>query len=207
MATPVLVTVSGMVGAGKSSGDSRIRQMLHEAGVQSEAWRFRTLPCFSWPFGSSQRREASAAKPAPTVRGRGYRRKPLTLSATAGYIGRMTAFRIYRRWRQGAGWTVCNRYFYDNLAHFDLDAPGARTYVGLLKRVMPRPDLAILFIASPAVIAERRPQYSVEYLEPLGAAYRSLAATFPELTLVSTDPGAQGHEAVDRLIGARLRPR
>jgi hypothetical protein len=207
MARTVMVSVSGMVGAGKSSGQSRILRALEHAGVPGEVWRFRTLPCFSFPFGSSQRQDVSATKPAPIVRGRGYRRKPLTLSATVGYIGRMTAFRAYRWWRQPAGWTVCNRYFYDNLAHFDLDAPGARKYVALLQRLMPRPDLAILFVASPAVIAERRPLYSVEYLEPLGRAYSSLTATFPELMVVNTDPGGDGHDAVDRLIAGLLRRR
>jgi hypothetical protein len=201
----VMVSVCGMVGAGKSSAEARILRMLEEADVRGVPWRFRTLPCFSFPFGSSPRQESSAVKPAPTVRGRGYRRKPLTLSATAGYLWRMAAFRVYRRWRQPAGWTICNRYFYDNLAHFELDAPKARTYLALLQRFMPKPDLAILFVASPAVIAERRPMYSTDYLEPLWQAYSSLAAKFPELVVVNTDPGQEGQEAVDRLIIRTLR--
>ena len=205
MATSILVTVSGMVGAGKSSGEAHILRTLEQAGVPGQTWRFRLLPCFSFPFGSSPRQDASATKHAPAVRGKGYKRKPLTFSATTGYIGRMAAFRIYRWWRQPAGWTICNRYFYDNLAHFELDAPAARKYVALLQRVMPRPDLAILFVASPAVIAERRPMYSVEYLEPLGRAYSSVIARFPELVVVSSDPGAEGHETVGRLITSLLR--
>ena len=206
MAT-VLVTVCGMVGSGKSSAEGRILRTLEHAGVPGTAWRFRTLPCFQFPFGSSQRSEAASARPAPVVRGRGYRRKRLTLGVTAGYLARMAAFRVYRRWRQADGWTICNRYFYDNLAHFDLDAPGARTYLAVLRRFMPRPDLAILFVASPAVIAERRPMYSAEYLEPLWQAYHSLTANFPELVVVNSDPGKDGQETVDRLVTGLLGPR
>ena len=204
MARTVLVTVSGMVGAGKSSGESRMLRMLHDAGVPAEAWRFRTLPCFSFPFGSSTQPPASTARPAPSVRGRGYRRRQLTLGATVAYLWRMAAFRVYRRWRQHDGWTICNRYFYDNLAHFELDAPEAGTLLSVLQRFMPRPDLAIVFIASPAVIADRRPQYSAEYLDQVGQSYSSVIARFPELVVVNSDPGGNAYGELDRLITERL---
>src|SRR5688572_11785361 len=119
----------------------------------------------------------------------------------------MVAFRIYRRWRQPAGWTLCNRYFYDNLAHFQLDVPAAQKYLAMLRWFMPRPDLALVFVASPAVIAERRPLYTAEYLEQVGEAYNSLIAMFPELVVVSSDPDQQGHATVDRLIDEMLRTR
>jgi hypothetical protein len=201
MALPVLVTISGMVGAGKSSGEGRIIRLLRREGVPAESWRFRTLPCFTFSFGSSSRASVEAPRPTPAPRGRGYRRKPLTLSATVGYVGRIMAFRAYRRLHRTPGWAICNRYFYDSLAHFEFDAPGARRYMAMLKRLMPRPDLAILFVASPDVIAGRRPLYTPEYLQQVGAAYRTLAAQFPELVLVNTDPGHGGHEFVERLIG------
>ena len=205
MAGPVLVTISGMVGAGKSSGEGRMLRLLRREGVQAESWRFRTLPCFSFPFGSAQRQNESAEKPARTVRGRGYKRKPLTLTATAGHIGRMLAFRLYRRWNRPAGWTLCNRYFYDSLAHFDLDAPEAGRYLVWLRRFLPRPDLALLFVATPSVIAERRPLYTSEYLEQLGQAYDSLVEKFPELVVLNTDPGQEGGEEVERLVAGILR--
>jgi hypothetical protein len=203
MATTVLVAVCGMVGAGKSRGESRILRILRDAGVPAEAWRFRTLPCFSFPFGSSAGSNAPAAS-GRSVRGRGYKRRRLTLSSTAAYLWRMAAFRVYRLWRRSDGWTICNRYFYDNLAHYDLEAPESRTYLAMLRHFMPRPDLAIVFVASPAVIADRRPQYSTEYLNQVGESYSSLVARFPELVVVNTDPGGEGDVAVDRLIADRL---
>jgi thymidylate kinase len=204
MARTVLITVSGMVGSGKSSGESRMLRMLRDARVPVEAWRFRTLPCFSFPFGSSAASNTPANNPVRTVRGRGYRRKRLTLSATAVYLWRMAAFRVYRQWRHPDGWTICNRYFYDNLAHYDLEAPEAGRYLAVLRRFMPRPDLAIVFVASPAVIADRRPQYSAEYLDQVGQSYSSLIARFPELVVVNSDPGGKGYADVDRLITERL---
>ena len=178
---------------------------LDRATIPGEAWRFRTLPCFSFPFTSPTPRETTSEQPAQTVRGRGYKRKRLTFPATAGLVGRMMAFRVYRRWRQPTGWTVCNRYFYDNLAHFELNDPAAQMYLAVLQRIMPRPDLAIVFVASPAVIAERRPLYSPNYLEQVGESYGSLIARFPELVVVNTNPGGNGNEMVDRLIEGMLR--
>jgi len=207
MPPPILVTVSGMVGAGKSTGESRILRLLRRKDVRAESWRFRTLPCFAFPFGSSQGPDAPSRRPPRTVRGRGYKRRPLTFGATVGYLGRMVAFRVYRRWRQPAGWTVCNRYFYDSLAHFDLDAHEARKYLVALRWFMPQPDLAILFAASPAVIAERRPLYAGEYLEQVGQAYSRLTATFPNLVVVNSDPAQHGEATLDRLIDDFLRRR
>ena len=210
MALPVLVTVSGMVGAGKSSAQGRILSVLEREGVRSEAWRFRTLPCFSLPFSRPRRRASAVTQPAtrtatrPAVsRGVRYKRKSLTLWATVGYIGRMVAFRAYRRLHGSPGWAVCNRYFYDNLAHFELGSPAARRHLALLRRCMPRPDLALLFVASPATIAARRPQYAHDYLDRVWDAYRDVAAQFPELVVLSSEPDQATLESVELLI-ARL---
>jgi len=134
------------------------------------------------------------------MRGRGYRRKTLTLRATLGYVGRMVAFRIYRRWHRSQSWVVCNRYFYDNLAHFELDTPGARRYAAMLNRWMPKPDLAILLLASPATIAERRPLYAAEYLDNVRRAYDHIAVKFPELVVLNSDQGQGALEALERVV-------
>jgi thymidylate kinase len=207
MPPPILVTVSGMVGSGKSTGEHRIHRLLQRKGVDVQSWHFRTLPCFSFPFGPSRRPDPSSQRRPGVVRGRGYKRRTLTFTAAAGYLVRMAAFRVYRLWRQPAGWTVCNRYFYDSLAHYDLDAPAARKYLTALRWFMPRPELAILFVASPSVIAERRPIYAGEYLEQVGQAYTRLAAIFPNLVVVNSDPGEQGSAAVDRLVDDIVRRR
>ncbi len=76
---------------------------------------------------------------------------------------------------------VANRYFYDNLAHYDLDTPRRAPLRGLLARLMPRPDVAILLLASPETIAARRSNYSREYVDAVEDAYRRLPDWFPQL--------------------------
>jgi len=204
-ARPVLVTVSGMVGSGKTTALLQILSTLQQQGVRAEPWRFRTLPCFT--LGASRQRKAEGDTRAATeVRGRGYSRKKLDLKTTVGYVARMVAFRVYRRWPGHAAWAVCNRYFYDNLAHFDFDAPAARFYAAVLRLCMPRPDLAVLLVASPSTIAARRPQYAEDYLTRVGDAYRQVARMFPELVVLHSEPGADTSERLDQLVRSRLRP-
>lgn len=202
----MLVTISGVVGAGKSTAEDRIRAVLQSEGIPVDSWRFRTLPCFSLPF-SRPRQASKAAPPEPEIRGRGYRRKTLTLAATVGYLGRMAAFRLYRRRHRSSSWVICNRYFYDNLAHFELDTRWARRYVALLRQCMPKPDLAILLVASPGTIAERRPQYTAEYLDRVGHAYREMRAVFPELVVLNSDHGHGALESLERLVRGRIANR
>jgi thymidylate kinase len=205
MPPPILVTVSGMVGSGKSTGEHRIHRLLQREGVKVQSWHFRTLPCFSFPFGPSRRPDPSSQRRPGVVRGRGYTRRTLTFNAAAGYLARMVAFRVYRRWRQPAGWTVCNRYFYDSLAHYELDDPAAQKYLAALRWFMPRAELAIVFVASPGVVAERRPIYAGEYLEQVGQAYSRLTAIFPNLVVVNSDPSGDGGADVERLVEDVLR--
>jgi len=203
---PVLVTISGVVGAGKSTAEGRIRMALQSDGIRPESWRFRTLPCFSLPFSRPQP-ASKAAQPDQSTRGRGYRRKTLTLAATIGYLWRMAAFRVYRRRQTSSPCVICNRYFYDNLAHFELNTPRARRYISLLCRWMPKPDLAILLVASPTTIAERRPQYTAEYLDNVGRAYRDIAAMFPELVVLNTDHGQGALESLEQLVRGLIAKR
>ena len=202
MKRPVLVTVSGIVGSGKSTAAQRIAAVVEREGGRADIWRFRTLPCFT--LGRPRTSTRAAAQGAPAIRGRGYRPKRLTLRAALGHALRMVAFRVFCRWSATPEWAVSNRYFYDNLAHYELDAPAARAYTAVLRRLMRQPDLAFLLVASPRTIAERRSQYSAEYLESVAHAYRLLGTRFPELIELSSDPDQRALERIEQIVRQRL---
>lgn len=197
----MLVTVSGMVGSGKSTTATHVVSLLRKGGhLTAEAWNFRALPCFQWRQRTARRSEPGkdeAAAISP-MRWTGYRLRRLTFTVTAGYAVRMLAFRLYRR-RHGAGPHVCNRFFYDSIAHYELRTPLERLWLRLLRWTMPRPDLAILMTASPSTIRSRRPTYSDEYLQAVWRAYHTLPQHFPELVVVSTDNHSASSEIL-RLV-------
>jgi thymidylate kinase len=201
----MLVTVSGIVGSGKTTAAKAVAARLRHDGIEPvELWNFRTLECFTRLRKAAPTTNDSVEGPADSPRGLHYRPRTLTAALAAGYAVRILAFRRYRSRRRGAH-HICNRYFYDNFSHFALRTRRERFWLALLRLLVPTPDLAILVVASPATIAERRPNYAPEYLSAVGAASARLPGLFPELQTVSTD-GEGGLARVNDLASA-LRPR
>lgn len=207
----MFISVSGMVGAGKTTVANAIADSLRASGLEATTWRFQSLPCFTLlrrslhPSAHQPRTSAEDGKAGPaTVRGAGYRRNRLTLSRTLVYLVRILAFRAYMLlWRRGE-WRVFNRYFYDLFAHLDLTRRAERRYFALLQALVPIPDLAIVTVAELETVARRRPNYSSEYLREVAAAYRRLQRDVPGLVEIRTDPGDPGVEQVDALLAERL---
>ena len=209
MARPFVVAVSGMVGSGKSTVLKRILDLLQREGVPSAAWQFQRLPCFTFRFSSRAGGERTSAptvdRTVPTQqRGRGYRRKELTARVTAGYLLRIAAFRLYRRWPRRETWAVSNRYFYDNLAHYEITSRRAMFFRRILAASIPRPDVAILLTAGQATLAARRPNYADEYLVAVGEGYERLRGIFPGLLEFRTDEGEDSLRRIEDLIRQRL---
>jgi hypothetical protein len=207
----MMIAVSGMVGAGKSTAVNHAVRVLHGAGAAATASRFQTLPCFSLlrprpgPTHRGTAREPDASpRQATRARWAGYRRRRLSAALATVYMARIIAFRAYRLfWRRGEA-RVLNRYFYDLFVHLRLTGWAERRYYALLRAMVPVPDLAVLVTARPDTIGARRPTYAEEYLAEVAAAYGRLRADFPELVEVRTDPGEHGLEEIAQLLVARI---
>ena len=96
----MLVTVSGLVGSGKSTAVARIVQLLRQEGFGDvDVWNFRSLPCFGRNGEGEGRRTFDLTQDrwsnSSEKRGHGYSRQRLTASRAIGYIARSVAFRIY----------------------------------------------------------------------------------------------------------------
>ena len=191
-----------MVGSGKTTAAAHLQGLLESHGMPVAQWRFQALPCFDILRPPSTRKR-HRPDPDRNQRWSGYRRKRLTAGVTLGYVLRILAFRWFRR-RRLLGFHIANRYFYDNFVHYRLDTPMERLYAGLLQRLMPVPDIPILLVASPETIAERRPNYSPEYLAAVEKAYAALRSRFPELVEISTDPGASTLDRLEEVLRIRL---
>jgi hypothetical protein len=193
--TSMLITVSGIVGSGKSTAVKRITTILESAGVPARDLRFQSLPCFAWLTPGSRKRRSrtdrspSANAPQEPKRWKGYRRRPLTARSAAVYIVRIVMFRLYRLTWRSEQWHITNRYFYDSLTHYHLTGQAERLWYGLIRRLIPVPDIAILVTASAETVSARRPGYAPEYLLEVARGYDRLRADFPALVEVRTDAG------------------
>jgi len=200
----MLVTVSGIVGSGKTTTAKLLADALRNRGIEPvEVWNFRSLPCFTWSGGQQPRSMDRLDARAGSARGLNYTRRPLTAILAAGYAVRILSFRWYRFTHRDSH-HVCNRYFYDNFAHFELGSRSERLWAALLRWLIPRPDLAILLVASTDTIAQRRGNYSAEYLSEVMAAYARLPRLFPQVQTVATDNEAS-FARVNELAGGLRR--
>ena len=120
--------------------------------------------------------------------------------AALGYLGRAIAFRAFRRMSRDGDIDVCDRYFYDNLAHYELRSHRERLYERLLRAFMPTPDLAILLVASPDTLTQRRPEFAGEYLSSVSTAFAELRHRWPELVEINTDPDAGFLDALETRV-------
>ena len=70
---------------------------------------------------------------------------------------------------------IFDRYIYDELANLPLHNRAARFFASLLLKIAPKPDIAYLIDADPAVARERKPEYPEEFLRRNREAYIDLA--------------------------------
>jgi len=205
----VLITVSGMVGSGKTTAVREIVAFAQTQGLDARAHRFQSLPCITFRPAARRHQSSTAgareAAPAP-LRWSGYARKRLGVIAVAVFVARIVAFRAYRRmaWKP-TEWHVLNRYFYDSLCHYQLQSRLERASAALLRALIPRPDLAIVVTAGLETIRARRPGYAVEYIELVNECYRRLSTDFSNIIELSTEPGEPAVERLTALLRTHLR--
>ena len=194
------MALSGAVGAGKSSTAKAIVDRLRSAGCPAEFIRFQDFTRLR-----ERRSHAAVSKPRraemefddPDIRWGGYQRRCLTVRVAAGYALRTLLFRTrLNRWPKDTV-LVFDRYFYDNLVHFDLQ--GAGSSLQLLMQVLPVPTVAALLLISEGTILERRPRYSAEYAHQVAEGYEELPKRIPGLLVVRTDDLASVADVAGRI--------
>jgi hypothetical protein len=72
--------------------------------------------------------------------------------------------------------------------------------MGVLRRLIPVPDLALLLIARDDTISPRRPNYERRYIEAAGNQYRALPQRFPNLVRIDTDTETGSLDAIRRAL-------
>ena len=112
----------------------------------------------------------------------------------------------YQRWRGNV--IVFDRHFYPDYYHFDVaptshaSRPLARRIHGFhLTRLYPKPDLVVCLDAPAEVIAGRKAEASIDWLEQRRKQYLQMAELFPNFAVVdAAAPLDQVTSAVARVI-------
>lgn len=91
---------------------------------------------------------------------------------------------LNRARRDGADLIIMDRYIHDELANLPLEKPLTRAFVRTVARLVPRPDIAFVLDADPELAYARKPEYPVEFLHNVRAAYLDLANLLGTITVV-----------------------
>ena len=194
----MLITISGMVGSGKSTTADVMMDSLSGAGLKPQYLRFRYLGLLGFSRTGRSQPDPQDGAERSGQRGRGFALRQLTPALALGYAGRILAFR-FSRIGNPSRCDILDRYFYDNFVHYRLTSKAERFYAWVLRQLIPRPDAAILLVASDETISSRRPNYANEYVVTVGRQYLQLEKLFPHLIPIRTDAGSSAHDQIRRI--------
>jgi thymidylate kinase len=102
------------------------------------------------------------------------------------------------RLTKGLDVLVMDRYFYDSLANLVAARDFTAVYVRLFKKILPKPDLAILLLVDPEIAFRRKPEYPLEYMRRRESAYRKVFEGVPQSLLL--DGAADPRSIHDRIV-------
>jgi thymidylate kinase len=131
------------------------------------------------PEKTKKKRLETATRQRPIVK--------LTLARTIGYLWRIAVLRIFLTTQLCRKIVIIDRFFYDSFVHYSLTSRRERFYLMILKKALPVPSLALMLIARPRAILQRRPHYDREYVYQLYRHYKQITREFSHLIVVKTD--------------------
>lgn len=201
----LLVSFSGIDGAGKSTQIEALSARLEEDGLRVRLIRF-------WDDVARLKgiRETSGHKIFKGDKGIGSPSAPINRRDKNVQSGAMTCIRLFlylvdavsvrhvvkKALRSNADVVIFDRYTWDELANLNLRNPVVRSYIRLLMVFVPRPDVSYLLDADPLQARSRKPEYPLDFVYANRQAYLTLARLIGGITVIAPMPIQEAAEQV-----------
>ena len=217
----MLISVSGVDGAGKSTAIAALRSELEQQGRSVTVLHLNDhVGLYAWLRAARdavfriKRSDNDLPRMDPSPSGIGRVRDRVVWSKVLRrilYPLDVAVFLVIRAYVEGLRRRVLilDRYFYDRLVDV---APPSNSRAGwgvvrALARITPTPSLAVLLEIDPAVAFARKGEYSVPYLERRAAAYRRVFARLPAAVRITSDDPVRVRRAVSAAWAQTTEPR
>jgi len=191
--SPILISFSGMDGAGKSTQIDNLRSIAESYGLKVVVLTFwdHVVTLSRYREGFVQKvfkSESGVGEPGKPVNRRDKNVRGWHMNLVRHGLYTLDAahlpFVIAGAQRTGADVIIMDRYIHDELANLPLNNPLTRVYVRTVASLVPKPDIAFVLDAEPELAYARKPEYPLDFLRQVRAAYVDLANLLGTITVV-----------------------
>lgn len=205
----MLVSFSGIDGAGKSTQIANLCDNLRAAGLKVQLITFwdDVAQLRSLREGATHKLfhgdQGVGSKEAPIRRRDKDVRSPLmSLCRMAFYfLDALSLRRVANKAvHSKVDVVIFDRYMYDELANLNLARSVTKYYVQSIMKIVPKPEVSFLLDADPVVACARKPEYPIEFLHMNRKVYLSLSQFIGGIIIIPPNPLLEVNAEIARYI-------
>jgi thymidylate kinase len=210
---PLLVTFSGLDGSGKSTQIANLQQYLRTRGLRSVSLAFWDNVVVGKGYRERFVHKVYGSEPGvgtpekPVVRrDKNVRKWYLSIARHGLYLlDAIHLCEVLGRARRGhPDVIIMDRYIYDQLANLPLGNPLSRSFVRMVDKLVPRPDVAYLLDTDVEAARARKPEYPIDFMRDARRAYLRLAQLVRGISIVPALELADARRAVQQIFDDRI---